>query len=80
MGLFKASAAVKDQPHPFQAGPEVPAVYPKSGAMYPEASVEEDGSVVSSKSPKCMLCGALESDHLHTEGKAEADVEPLHWG
>jgi hypothetical protein len=79
MGESNTSAPDKNQPHPFQAGPEVPGD-PRSGAMQQETAAT-DGEVVHQPSAaKCALCGLHEDDQIHVEGKAEADTESLHWG
>lgn len=70
MDESKASAPVKDLPHPFQTRPEVVAVFPGAPAMLQETA----------GGPNCALCGAPRDAHIHIEGKAEANDESPNWG
>ncbi len=79
MDKSKAPAPDKDKPHPFQAAPEVPAVYPRSGAMLQETGTTDGEAVHYPSAPNCTLCGAPENEQIHIVGKAQADAEPLHW-
>jgi hypothetical protein len=80
MNESKTSAPDKDKPHPFEAGPELPIVYPRGGAMVSEVP-EDDGTVLEQpRDAKCTLCGAPRNDPIHVEGKAEADAESPNWG
>jgi hypothetical protein len=80
MSEHKTSAPDKDKPHPFEAGPELPIVYPRGGAMVSEVP-EDDGTVLEQpRDAKCTLCGSPRIDPIHVEGKAEADAESPNWG
>jgi hypothetical protein len=60
----------KNEPHAFEAGPEVPAAYTiTEGAAIPDAS-----------GPNCALCGAPRGAQIHIAGKAAADAESPRWG
>jgi hypothetical protein len=80
MNESKTSAPNKDQPHPFQAGPEVPVVYPMSGAMLQETGATDSTVLHNPSPPNCALCGAPRDDQIHIEGQAEADAESPNWG
>jgi hypothetical protein len=80
MDASKTSAPDKHQPHTFEAGPEVPILYPRGGAMVSEIQ-EDDGTILEQPSAaNCTLCGAPRNDRIHVEGKAEADAESPNWG
>jgi hypothetical protein len=80
MDTTKTSAPDKHQPHPFEAGPEIPIVYPRVGAMVSEVQ-EDDGTILEQpRDANCTLCGAARSDQIHVVGKAEADAESPNWG
>jgi hypothetical protein len=70
MDEAKASAPDKDRPHPFQARPEVVAIFPDSPAISEETPGE----------PSCALCGDSRDSRLHIEGMAEANQETPDWG
>jgi hypothetical protein len=80
MDESNTSAPDKDQPHPFQASPEVPVVYPRSGAMLQETAVAEGTVLHQPSALACALCGAPQGDQIHIEGKAQADAESPNWG
>ena len=65
-----APTPTKDQPHPFQAGPEAPTI----AADPNHASGDIDSA------SKCALCGAPPSALTHVEGRALADAESPNWG
>jgi hypothetical protein len=76
MDASKTSAPDKNLPHPFQANPAVPAVYPEGFPL-----VAEEGRI--SEHPiddSCTLCGAPRNERIHVEGKAAADTESPNWG
>jgi hypothetical protein len=78
MDESKTSAPDKDQPHPFQAGPGVPVVYPRTGSMLQQGLPA--GPMGPASSPKCTLCGAPRDDRVHVEGESQADAESPKWG
>jgi len=60
----------KNQPHTFEAGPEVPAAITLTeGAVLPDAG-----------GASCSLCGAPRGAQIHLVGKAEADSQSPRWG
>jgi len=70
MAEIPMPAPDKDQPHTFEAGPEVPAAYTLTeGPALPDAG-----------GANCSLCGAPRAAQIHLEGKAEADSESPRWG
>jgi hypothetical protein len=80
MNEVKASAPDKTLPHTFEAGPKVPIVYPRGGAMVAEVP-EDDGTILEQPSDaNCTLCGTPRGDKIHIEGKVEADTESPKWG
>ncbi len=70
MDEAQTSAPDKDRPHPFQARPEVVAIFPAAPSIMQEAP----GGTT------CALCGAPRDSRLHVEGKAEANEETPNWG
>jgi hypothetical protein len=70
----------KNQPHAFEAGPEVPIVYPSSGASLQETSDTEGVAPQHTSGANCALCGAPRGAQIHVEGKAEADAASPRWG
>lgn len=80
MDESKTSAPDKDQPHAFEAGPEVPIVYPSSGASLQETATEDGAAPQHTSGANCALCGALRGAQIHIAGKAEADAESPTWG
>jgi hypothetical protein len=70
----------KDFPHAFEPGPEVPIVYPSSGASLQETSVTEGEAPQHTSGANCALCGAPRGTQIHLDGKAMLDAESPRWG
>jgi hypothetical protein len=70
----------KHQPHAFEARPEVPIVYPRTGTMLQQGIPAEGMGLPKASSTKCALCGAARADRIHVAGEAEADAESPNWG
>jgi hypothetical protein len=75
----KASAPVKDQPHPFQTTPEVPVVFARAGAEVQGAG-DSSGVATHENAHVCDLCGAPRSSQIHIVGEAEAQADSPKWG
>jgi hypothetical protein len=73
MDESKTSAPVKDQPHAFESGPEVPPAFPSTGDIMQETLVTESAT-------NCALCGSPRGAQIHVAGKSEADAESPKWG
>ena len=72
MDESKTTAPDKNQPHSFEAIPEVP------GTMLEQGVTAEGMGQPPASNPKCALCGAPRADRIHTE--AEADAASPNWG
>jgi hypothetical protein len=80
MSESKTSVPDKNQPHPFEAGPEIPLLFPRIGALASE-SPEDDSTILEpTVDGRCTLCGAARNDRIHVEGRAKADAESPNWG
>ena len=76
----KTPAPAKHAPHVFEAAPEVPIVYPRSGTMLQETEVTDSPTTHRPESANCTLCGAVRDDKIHVKGQAEADDGSPKWG
>ncbi len=70
----------KHQPHAFEAVPDVPSVYPRTGTMLQQGVLAAGMGLPNASNPECALCGAPRNDRIHIDGEAEADAELPKWG
>jgi hypothetical protein len=70
MNEVQAAAPAKDQPHPFQPKPSVPAM-----AASPDSAT---GALATD--PSCALCGSPRGSQIHLTGKSEAEQDSPNWG
>jgi hypothetical protein len=70
----------KNLPHAFEAGPEVPIVYPSSGASLQETSSTDGEAPQHTSGANCALCRAPRGAQIHLDGKAALDDESPNWG
>ena len=78
--MGESSTPDKHQPHAFEATPEVPIVYPRTGVMLQQGITAEGMGLPRVSGPRCALCGAPRSDRIHIQGEEQADAESPNWG